>query len=53
VNAVLNRVLRPKGRRRGPRQFLRITLADRGRRRKTAGIDELLGYNPTDPRSFL
>lgn len=49
----LLRVLRPTGRRRGARQFLRVTLADPGRRRKTASTDELLGYDPADHRSFL
>ena len=53
MNAALLQALRGKGRRRGPRQFLRVTLADPGRRRKTVSNDELLGYDPADHRSFL
>lgn len=58
MNAVLNRLTRPKGRRRGARQFMRVTLADRGRRRRRRGfvdvrIVELLGNYVWDRRSFL
>ena len=39
-------VLRPKGRRRGRRQILRVTLADPGRRRRTGQVEDPFSYDP-------
>lgn len=56
VNAVLNRVMRPRGRRRGTRVFIRVTLADPGKRRRSRWDmtpDEMLGFSPANAWSFL
>lgn len=56
VNAVLNRVMHPKGRRRASRVFIRVTLADPGKRRRSRWDmtpDEMLGFSPVNCWSFL
>ena len=47
----LLQALRPKGRRRGPRQIIRVTLADPGRRRRTAS--QASDPSSYDPWEFL